>query len=45
YKIPRLICKLIQDNSVIEAKGPTESIGNYLADLYKAAKAIQYEIE
>ncbi|RIB05256.1 hypothetical protein C2G38_2281373 [Gigaspora rosea] len=38
---------------VIEAKGPTESIGKYLADLYKAAsdasantaKVIQYEIK
>ncbi|RIB15272.1 hypothetical protein C2G38_2039515 [Gigaspora rosea] len=46
YKISGLIRKLITDTSnnnewepveVIEAEGPTESIGKYLADLYKAA--------
>ncbi|KAF0420915.1 hypothetical protein F8M41_006876 [Gigaspora margarita] len=62
YKIPGLIRELITDTSnnnewepveVIEAEGPTESIGKYLADLYKAAsdasantaKVIQYEIK
>lgn len=47
YKISGLIHKLIIDTSnnnneqkpveVIEAKGSTESIGKYLADLYKTA--------